>query len=158
MNTRLPLYVTFTKLDLLRGFDVVYEQLDKEAREAVLPRALYVRLEKGAPEAMLQSLIADSPALHRTLDRYVYVLMAQLAQLAPHCTLFNHYGPTETTVGALADAVGLHVLPQAHLAVDQGQTGALALRHLVEPQLHDVAHHLAPRSHLQVGGGGFGLC
>ncbi|MEN9585245.1 MAG: hypothetical protein RLZZ616_2251 [Pseudomonadota bacterium] len=36
MNTRLPLYVTFTKLDLLRGFDVVYEQLDKEAREAVL--------------------------------------------------------------------------------------------------------------------------
>jgi len=36
MNTRLPLYVTFTKLDLLRGFDVVYEQLDKEARDAVL--------------------------------------------------------------------------------------------------------------------------
>ena len=36
MNTRLPLYVTFTKLDLLRGFDVIYQQLDKEAREAVL--------------------------------------------------------------------------------------------------------------------------
>ncbi len=36
MNTRLPLYVTFTKLDMLRGFDVVYEQLDKEARDAVL--------------------------------------------------------------------------------------------------------------------------
>lgn len=36
MNTRLPLYVTFTKLDMLRGFDVVYAQLDKEAREAVL--------------------------------------------------------------------------------------------------------------------------
>jgi type VI secretion system protein ImpL len=36
MNTRLPLYVTFTKLDSLRGFEVIYQQLDKEAREAVL--------------------------------------------------------------------------------------------------------------------------
>ncbi len=36
MNTRLPLYVVFTKLDMLRGFDVVYGQLDKETRDAVL--------------------------------------------------------------------------------------------------------------------------
>ena len=36
MNTRLPLYVVFTKLDLLRGFDALYQQLDKAGREAVL--------------------------------------------------------------------------------------------------------------------------
>lgn len=36
MNTRLPVYVTLTKLDMLRGFDVAYQQLDKETREAVL--------------------------------------------------------------------------------------------------------------------------
>ncbi|SUB62865.1 Uncharacterized protein conserved in bacteria [Plesiomonas shigelloides] len=36
INTRLPLYITLTKLDMLRGFDVLYQQLDKEARDAVL--------------------------------------------------------------------------------------------------------------------------
>lgn len=36
LNTRLPLYVAFTKLDLLHGFDAAFEAMDKEAREAVL--------------------------------------------------------------------------------------------------------------------------
>ncbi len=36
MRTRLPLYITFSKLDMLRGFEVLYGQLDKEVREAVL--------------------------------------------------------------------------------------------------------------------------
>ncbi|UFH28619.1 non-ribosomal peptide synthase/polyketide synthase [Pseudomonas sp. CIP-10] len=61
----------------------------------------------------LQALL-DGPHPARALPQRALVLggeacpaglMAQLAQLAPHCTLFNHYGPTETTVGALADAV-----------------------------------------------------
>ncbi len=61
----------------------------------------------------LQALL-DGPHPVRALPQRALVLggeacpaglMAQLAQLAPHCTLFNHYGPTETTVGALADAV-----------------------------------------------------
>ncbi|MGL4980013.1 MAG: type VI secretion system membrane subunit TssM [Plesiomonas sp.] len=36
MHTCLPLYITLTKLDMLHGFDVIYQQLDKNAREAVL--------------------------------------------------------------------------------------------------------------------------
>ncbi|MGL4922845.1 MAG: type VI secretion system membrane subunit TssM, partial [Aeromonas veronii] len=36
MNTQLPLYIIFTKLDRLRGFNVIYQQMDKEAREAVM--------------------------------------------------------------------------------------------------------------------------
>jgi len=36
MNARLPLYVALTKLDLLRGFEVVYRQLDKAQRESIL--------------------------------------------------------------------------------------------------------------------------
>ncbi|MFC3395162.1 type VI secretion system membrane subunit TssM [Brenneria rubrifaciens] len=36
INTRLPLYVTLTRLDMLSGFDRVYRQLNREARQAVL--------------------------------------------------------------------------------------------------------------------------
>ncbi|ANE76705.1 type VI secretion system membrane subunit TssM [Dickeya solani] len=36
INTRLPLYVALTRLDMLRGFDVVYRSLNREARQAVL--------------------------------------------------------------------------------------------------------------------------
>ena len=36
LHSQLPLYVVFTKLDLLRGFEGVYGQLDEAAREAML--------------------------------------------------------------------------------------------------------------------------
>ncbi|PWC19292.1 type VI secretion system membrane subunit TssM [Brenneria roseae subsp. roseae] len=36
INTRLPLYIALTRLDMLSGFDKVYRQLNREARQAVL--------------------------------------------------------------------------------------------------------------------------
>ncbi|AXW86795.1 type VI secretion protein IcmF [Lonsdalea britannica] len=36
LNTRLPIYVALTKLDMLRGFDIAYRQLDKETRQSIL--------------------------------------------------------------------------------------------------------------------------
>ncbi|MCA6976229.1 type VI secretion system membrane subunit TssM [Pectobacterium carotovorum] len=36
INTRLPVYIALTRLDMLSGFDKVYRQLNREARQAVL--------------------------------------------------------------------------------------------------------------------------
>ncbi|MEE3652922.1 MULTISPECIES: type VI secretion system membrane subunit TssM [unclassified Brenneria] len=36
INTRLPIYITLTHLDMLNGFDRMYRQLNREARQAVL--------------------------------------------------------------------------------------------------------------------------
>lgn len=35
-NSRLPLYIVLTKLDLLRGFDSMYQSLDVQQRNEVL--------------------------------------------------------------------------------------------------------------------------
>lgn len=36
LDTRMPLFIVFTKLDLLHGFDEIFQQLDAAARQAVL--------------------------------------------------------------------------------------------------------------------------
>lgn len=36
INTRLPVYIALTRLDMLSGFDKVYRQLNRDARQAVL--------------------------------------------------------------------------------------------------------------------------
>lgn len=48
LDCQLPLYVCFTKLDLLRGFDRVYGQLDRATREAVLGVTFTSDVHKGS--------------------------------------------------------------------------------------------------------------
>lgn len=36
LHSQVPLYVVFTKMDLLYGFEAMYQSLDKAEREAVL--------------------------------------------------------------------------------------------------------------------------
>lgn len=54
INTRLPVYIALTRLDMLSGFDKVYRQLNREARQAVL--GVTFTLESSRGNAWLDDL------------------------------------------------------------------------------------------------------
>ncbi|PJG59930.1 type VI secretion system membrane subunit TssM [Aeromonas cavernicola] len=72
INTRLPIYITLTKLDQLSGFNMAYEHLDKEAREAVL--GVTFKLGDGQGKTWLDDIA-------HFWDQWVSNLNQQLPQL-----------------------------------------------------------------------------
>lgn len=72
INTRLPLYIALTRLDMLSGFDKVYRQLNREARQTVLGVTFTLQSSQG------NAWLAD---LERFWDEWVEHLNGNLPDM-----------------------------------------------------------------------------
>jgi type VI secretion protein IcmF len=87
IDSRLPLYVTFSKLDMLRGFEVAYGQLDNEVREAVLGVTFNPADSQG--KSWQQDLLSFWKQWVESLNRHLPELMLSRLDAAQRNALFS---------------------------------------------------------------------